>query len=877
MKTFIDTLGPFVQNPDVQRALALVGVKSVLILLLAALAAWALREASAARRHLVWAMALGGVLLLPVLELALPAWRVGLMEASPAAFFAPRDIVEAPSAPEAFDLVYDGPAMGDAVMAPAPPAPPEAFAAASPRAYPAFGLLGLLWLAGAAAVGLYYLVGLLRLNAWTGNAEPVEEGPVRQAAHDVVWELDVNRPVALRWTRDAVTPLTFGVLKPVVLLPTAAAAWDEERLRVVLLHEFAHIRRLDALTQTLAQVACALFWFNPLVWWGAHRLRVERERACDDYVLARGTRASAYAAHLLDIARTLRARTPIGAVSMAHRGELEGRLLAILEPERRREILSRAVTGAAALAFAVVLLPLAAFKPWNVQAQPLTATFEVPGIADIEVPEIADSDVPAIADIEGMDEAPFGADETIHRTFAVKPGGLVDLETDLGSIVVETGSGDEVEVEVEHNVEGFSVHFDQKGNTVRVRGERESRSGWDWGRNRRASFRVRVPERFNARLETSGGSISVGDLEGEVAVRTSGGSLRFGHIRGRVRGNTSGGSITLDGTTGDVDVETSGGSIRLGDVGGTVRAHTSGGSITISEVGGDVSAQTSGGSITASITRQPRGQCRLETSGGSIRVAVAEGVGLDLDARTSGGRVRSDFHPDHDRDRRHSGSDALQGEIGRGGPTLYLRTSAGGIHVTRGSYSSGHVAPRAGGFSYSYSFSTEAQQAAVERAQALQEAAQDRAEALQEAAQERAEAIREAQQERAEAIREAQQEHAQALREAEIERATADMGESLSSIVGMALEEAFAALGEVDWQGEMQQALSDMSDDDLAEIQQALEQARDELQEAQRDLAEARVSKDDVRRQLDEALGEAERALRQAQRERQRRNDKGPK
>jgi hypothetical protein len=131
-------------------------------------------------------------------------------------------------------------------------------------------------------------------------------------------------------------PVTIGVVRPAVLLPAGSLAeWSAARVDAVLLHEFAHVRRLDVAAHLVGRFACAVHWFNPLVWGAAKRASRESERACDDEVLRSGERASAYASHVLEIARAAAGwRVPSPAVGQG--SELEGRLLAVLSADARR-------------------------------------------------------------------------------------------------------------------------------------------------------------------------------------------------------------------------------------------------------------------------------------------------------------------------------------------------------------------------------------------------------------------------------------------------------------------------------------------------------------------------------------------------------------
>ncbi|MFB3904263.1 MAG: DUF4097 domain-containing protein [Acidobacteriota bacterium] len=303
-----------------------------------------------------------------------------------------------------------------------------------------------------------------------------------------------------------------------------------------------------------------------------------------------------------------------------------------------------------------------------------------------------------------------GTDDTVDRTFEVSPGGQLNVDSDLGSIEVRTAAANRVDVHIVRSantrnaeraseiLKDVNIEMDQSGNTVNVRARVPNRGWWNRNQNIRLQFLITVPREFNVDLRTSGGGITVTDLDGKASARTSGGGLHFGRIQGPVFGRTSGGGIELQGCTGHADVETSGGGIEIGDVEGDVtastsggpisiarargrvRAETSGGGIRIDEVQGTLKASTSGGGITATISEQPQGDCHLETSGGSVEVRLADNIGVELDAKTSGGRVRTDFPITNPLEKE---KDSLRMPLNGGGPALVLRTSGGGIEVSR--------------------------------------------------------------------------------------------------------------------------------------------------------------------------------------------------
>ncbi|MDX1701858.1 MAG: DUF4097 family beta strand repeat-containing protein [Melioribacteraceae bacterium] len=288
-------------------------------------------------------------------------------------------------------------------------------------------------------------------------------------------------------------------------------------------------------------------------------------------------------------------------------------------------------------------------------------------------------------------------EKTEKKSFNVKYGGDLLLDTDIGSIKINTHSSETIDVKIylkaktndeekaEKIFNAFEIVYDQSGPDLSITAEFKGSSSWfsdlfggsKWNKLN-VRFLVTVPEKYNVDLKTSGGGITVDDLNGLVDAKTSGGGLTFGNISGDINGKTSGGGIVVGECSGDVNVKTSGGGIKIDKCEGSVKASTSGGGITVNEVYGPINASTSGGSVYASIHEQFSEDCSLTTSGGGVTVKIKENINAFLDAKTSGGSVSSEIPVNFTGKTRSS---SLKGDINSGGPKLYLRSSGGSIKV----------------------------------------------------------------------------------------------------------------------------------------------------------------------------------------------------
>ncbi|MCC7052064.1 MAG: HEAT repeat domain-containing protein [Gemmatimonadaceae bacterium] len=336
-------------------ALLMIG-KATAVLLVGFALTTLMARTSATARHLVWLASLLALLAIPVLAAFSPVRLAVLPSAwgTPAVAAAPAAHTGEPLATSRADAVVD-----DAlVRAPVPPRTMNApIGTTSPWPAPSLvQVLLLAWAGVAVALLAWLLHGQWSVRRILSHATDVGDEAWQGSAMEIADRLGLERlPRLVR--ADVTMPFACGLRTPVIVLPRESADWTPDRRTAVLLHELAHVRRHDIVAHTLGRVVSALYWFHPLAWTAARRLRAESERACDDLALACGTRASDYAEHLLEIVTSVRNHgTPNVAMAMATRSEFEGRMLAILDPTLSRTAPTR--VQASTLAGGVMLFAI---------------------------------------------------------------------------------------------------------------------------------------------------------------------------------------------------------------------------------------------------------------------------------------------------------------------------------------------------------------------------------------------------------------------------------------------------------------------------------------------------------------------------------------
>jgi uncharacterized protein (TIGR03435 family) len=316
-----------------------------------------LRKRSADLRRLVLSTAVVAMFVAAAALPLLPRWTA----VTPVWFQLQR------AAAQAVPQRASGPAIIDNSDPTTPDSQPLAAQAVSRRIDLKAWLFPLIWFAGAATLLARFAINLLGLRRLRKASEPVTDANLLADA------ARFGRRVEL-WRNEAIgAPVTWGTVRPIILVPAGFEQLPAECRDAVFCHELAHIQAYDFLMRGLAEIARALIWFQPLIWIVCGRLREEQELACDNRVLATGRKPSAYAKLLLEWERSPGLDSLI-AVGIANRSCLKRRVYALLDPNLRRDKVARAgVAGVWFLGLAAAL-PLAAISLTQaIPPQPISA------------------------------------------------------------------------------------------------------------------------------------------------------------------------------------------------------------------------------------------------------------------------------------------------------------------------------------------------------------------------------------------------------------------------------------------------------------------------------------------------------------------------
>ena len=384
-------------------------VRTSIILISGGLLAALLRRAAPSTRHLVWNLTIIVVVLAPVLAPLVSALAptitvpgVPRVPEVPAVWY--QNVSNDPTVSKVgIESELNGTQQNDAL-----------------------GTVGTVGTLGTVAVSLWFAFCWLLsgVSVWRGSKPAPETwtGEARLIAN----RIGLKKPVVVRELVREASPHVAGFFESVVMMPPSAASWSTEARRAALVHELTHIKRGDRVTQAVAQLACAIYWFNPLVWHAAAGLARERERACDDEVLRFGAKPSAYATLLLDLARKPgSAWTPATALSMARPSAIEGRLLSILADAARTPRRStRWLVGFGIITVTTAILGAQAAKPAApavppAKPQPLVKPSMVMALDEQTSSSGTDALVQALADTDSQvrEQAAIG--------LAVTPGAAV--------------------------------------------------------------------------------------------------------------------------------------------------------------------------------------------------------------------------------------------------------------------------------------------------------------------------------------------------------------------------------------------------------------------------------------------------------------------
>jgi len=364
-------------------------------------AAWAASRSRAAVRHLILAAAFVVLLVLPFASMIAPSVAVPLPIAAPRA----AAILTAQNAGEPIGPPDAGRDPGGSV------------ARAQDRSpWPSWTQFTIgVWALGTALFLAPLVAGLMQVRRLRRSALPWRKG--RTTLELLAPDAGIPSSVDVLLHESVPGPMTCGISRPAIVLPIDAQRWSGEDVRRAIVHELEHVVRRDWLSQCIARIVCACYWFHPLVWIAWRELSLAAERACDDAVLRRAE-PTAYADQLVLLAERLSAAAHPPLLAMANRHDLAARVRAVLDHRQRR---GRAGTAWIAIAGAVVALLVTTMSPIRIVASADLARQSSPASGS-SAPDTERFDVVSIKPCESEPPTPPGQRSSQGGFPSVSPG-----------------------------------------------------------------------------------------------------------------------------------------------------------------------------------------------------------------------------------------------------------------------------------------------------------------------------------------------------------------------------------------------------------------------------------------------------------------------
>ena len=350
--------------------LVTVFLKGLVFLSVVSFVLWLLRNNSASIRHLIISYSLAFLIMIPLITLAIPSWNVPLI--SEEIFLSGsksrlqessiESVINA-NADQETNNRSDNPA---SVSGSNERQNNSLTDTKSGSSFNVPGLIIIFWIVISFLILTWQLMGRFKVQRMVKRSKEVDSEIWVLALNQIIKDNNIKKQICLMVSDEVKVPVAVGLIEPKILIPDYAINWPQESVKTILLHEIAHLKRHDSISQIIAQIACVLHWFNPLVWIATFKLFIERERAADDYVLNGGIKVSAYVKHLIDASENVKLsnKPALDVAAMARGTDFKDRMLCILDPAANRKHASLSVKLMIAMLIVLFVIPLSAFSPW---------------------------------------------------------------------------------------------------------------------------------------------------------------------------------------------------------------------------------------------------------------------------------------------------------------------------------------------------------------------------------------------------------------------------------------------------------------------------------------------------------------------------------